>query len=496
MAENSGFLECPLGEELRDKSFGDLIADNDILNFGYNMEGQKDAEDNEFVVQHWIGDGTDYATGNFVGVLGKFNHEGQKTDCVTITTRFGKQTNGDSSSFDQDFLLRYLVSQVLHIDVARNFDFTNLADSSWQQLLIMLFPFYLHQALSQGVYKSYMRREYDDSRPKGFIDIPRYIRKDMPFSGHISYVTRPFDVDNNITELIRHTVEYIAGLGSFGRRVLNYSGQVRNDVETVRTVTARYDKSERQNLVSWNLRHPVDKPYFKQYRILQRVCIAILQNRGFAPKDRNSGKIFGVLINCAWLWEEYLNQLCQSDAMSGSFIHPRNKMSQMKQYFFGGGNGEIYPDFIGRNDSGQNVVADAKYKRLKKNSSDDDEQLLSYMFRFDARKGQFWYPYLPDEADSSESDLSDRFNSLDESDEQDGGFSEGKPVYKAKVFTLRLLQGIDTEDRHTRFRDDSKDIIVKKIGLVIPTGCSDYSKFRAEMEQQAEAFCKAVNDNI
>lgn len=472
--QNKTLLESSLGKELIKKNVKDLGAENNILNFGHDMESQKDIETRQYVIQHWIGNGSYYGTANLVGVLGKFDSEHKKIDCLTITTRFGGKANGEPSSFDKDYLFSYLVSKVLHVNVVKNLDFTNSANKSWQQILIMLFPFYLHQALAQGVYKAYMRREYDDSRPKGVIDIPRYIRDDIPFSVHIAYSTRPFDVDNNVTELIRHTIEYIAGLGSFGHGVLNYSQSVRSDASTVRSVTPRYAKSERRDIVSRNLRHPVDKPYFYKYRILQRICIAILQNRGFVPEDKRSGKIFGVLFDCSWLWEEYLNLVCHEGEMEFDFLHPRNKAGTNAQYFFEESrNGQIFPDFLGipcdRNLSSV-LVADAKYKPENNVGGQDYQQLLSYMFRFEAVRGQYWYPLSPRKSE------------------------EGANVSEKRVETLTLWSGVNGSRIPLKKR--ASEIIVHKIGFLIPQDATDYADFKNKMKKSEDNFRDDINEGV
>ena len=70
-------------------------------------------------------------------------------------------------------------------------------------------------------------------------------------------------------------------------------------------------------------------------------------------------KIFGILFDGAWLWEEYINIL-----VSDIFYHPMNKSQREAQYLFNN-EGRIYPDFISRVDKPR-VIADAKYKPIKK----------------------------------------------------------------------------------------------------------------------------------
>lgn len=82
-----------------------------------------------------------------------------------------------------------------------------------------MFPKFLNEALSQGLYKEYKRNEYNDANVRGTIDINRHLRSNMPFNGRVAYRTREFSHDNHVTELIRHTIDYISK-SRFGRTLL------------------------------------------------------------------------------------------------------------------------------------------------------------------------------------------------------------------------------------------------------------------------------------
>ena len=45
---------------------------------------------------------------------------------------------------------------------------------------------------------------------RGTIDINRHLKLNLPFNGRVAYRTREFSHDNHVTELIRHTIEYIS----------------------------------------------------------------------------------------------------------------------------------------------------------------------------------------------------------------------------------------------------------------------------------------------
>lgn len=113
------------------------------------------------------------------------------------------------SNENNDFFLQYLLDKVL--------DFPNIVDmeSDTDQnqklfnFLLFLFPRYLKSAMRKGLYKTYIRRRYNDGNVKGTIDIARHIAKNTPFTGNISYTQREFSYDNSLMELVRHTIEFI-----------------------------------------------------------------------------------------------------------------------------------------------------------------------------------------------------------------------------------------------------------------------------------------------
>ena len=82
--------------------------------------------------------------------------------------------------------------------------------------------------------------------------------------------------------------------------------------------------------------------YYHEYRALQQLCILILQNEK-TQFGLGTRKTYGILFDCAWLWEEYINTLVTS-----AFYHPMNKSKKGSQWLFSGGSGLIYPDFIGK----------------------------------------------------------------------------------------------------------------------------------------------------
>lgn len=368
-------------------------------------------------------------TGNVMGFIG-YNDER-----LTISSRFGGEN---------DYFFQYLLERVL--------DFPNIIDlktdaSQEDKLfnyLLFLFPYYLKSAMRKGVFKQYVWHRYNDSNIKGTIDIKRHIKLNTPFVGKISYNQREFSYDNYLTELIRHTIEYIQRK-PYGSRILV---KVKEEVNLIVSTTQAYERFDLTNVIETNKKKPIRHKYYREYSALQRLCLFILQHRkhqvGIGPKQ-----IYGILFDGAWLWEEYINTL-----IGNNFYHPMNKSNTGVQYLFSDGkSGPIYPDFIGK-DNQNRIIADAKYKPIQNINGTNYFQILAYMYRFDAKKGYLLYPE-----------------------------KENKESVK-----LHLNSGMTYENNVF----SRKDIYVIKHGLIIPEEPQKYVDFKEEINNTEQEFLKHI----
>ena len=369
--------------------------------------------------------GNSYHTQNVMGFIGYGDER------LILTSRFSNENN--------DYFLQYMLEQVI--------DFPNIVDLSTNanqddrlfHMLLFLFPYYLELAIRKGLFKNYIRRKYNDSNVKGVIDIPRHIDRNTPFVGKVAYNQREYSYDNYLMELIRHTIEFIKKK-PYGKKILS---KVKDEVQLVVDVTQGYAPFDKRSIIEKNTRNVVRHAYYREYRLLQRLCLLILQQQ---KHQIGSGarQIYGILFDGAWLWEEYVNQL-----ISEKFYHPRNKSGEGAQRLFAGGEGLIYPDFIGREQSPR-LIADAKYKPTDNIGGKDYLQLLAYMFRFDAKTGYYLYP-----------------------DSQSSGDKK-----------LMLNEGVKYEN-NVKARED---ICVIKHGLYIPDASNSYDDFVDAITKSESAF--------
>ena len=293
---------------------------------------------------------------------------------IKITSRF-------TPNSDKDYFLHYMLQKVFYSNIF-NWEYTTERDYSFD-FLIYMFTHFFQKAVRQGIFKSYQNREYNDANVRGVIDINRHIKNNIPFNGKIAYNTREYSYDNNITQLIRHTIEYI---NTKSRGILNINEDIKSGVFQIIEATKRYDKNKRQSIINKNLKK-LNHPYFYEYEPLRKICIQILRHEEL-KYGREENKIYGILFDGAYLWEEYIYTILKDL----DFLHPRNKektdgINLLNKKW------TVYPDFYNYN---KQIVLDTKYKMLNKDNDkidgSDKHQIISYVYTLGAKIGGFVYP--------------------------------------------------------------------------------------------------------
>ena len=373
-----------------------------------------------------------YRTGNVMGFIGCGEER------LIIESRF--------SGSGEDYFFQYLLDRVLDFPNIVDLDADANHNNRLFNFLLFLFPQYLKAAMRKGLFKKYIRCRYNDGNVKGTIDVARHIEKNTPFTGNVAYSQREFSYDNSLMELVRHTIEFIKRK-PYGNKILV---KVKDEVKLVIDATLGYEPYDRQKVIEQNKKNAVRHAYFREYLVLQRLCLLILRHQKHQIGS-GSRQIYGILFDGAWLWEEYINSLIED-----MFYHPMNKGGKGAQRLFDGNVGLIYPDFISRN-SELRMIADAKYKPIDNIGNRDYLQVLAYMFRFDAKTGFYLYP----EAGTSDD------------------------------VKLRMNRG-STYESDVSPRDD---VIITKHGLKIPMDAQDYDDFVTRMKSAELVFMNIFSMN-
>ena len=169
-----------------------------------------------------------------------------------------------TSRFDNDvrhFFLHYMLQKVC--DVSPTVELTRANKNPFYEFLVYLFPAFLKKAVAQGLFRSYISREYNDSNIRGVIDFPRHFRFNIPFNGKVAYRMREYNHDNFLTRLVRHTVEFIAENKNL-RAILSCDEETRDSVQKIRSCTESYSRFLREQVISKNLK-TLSHPYYTEY---------------------------------------------------------------------------------------------------------------------------------------------------------------------------------------------------------------------------------------
>lgn len=365
---------------IADKTIGQLCRENEnLLIFPYCIDDSDDRIGEASVVSILNTDDSNkvkISTGNIMGFIGIGNLQ------VKIQSRFDEGHD--------DYLLHYMLQKVL------SFNLFDLSHNNEQEdvfdFVMFMFPYFLKKALRQGIYRDYQNHKYNNSNVKGTIDLDRHIAHNVPFVGNIAYLTREYCQDNTMTELIRHTIEFMKKK-KYGKAVLDIDKETVENVKLIIEQTPSYNENERSSIINKNLRMKCH-PYYTEYSPLRSLCLQILRMEELKYGESDND-VCGMLFDGAWLWEEYVNTILQNYG----FVHPENKRNKGGIYLFEDKSGIRYPDFYKKD-----IVLDAKYKRLgsyedvAKVDRDDIHQVIAYVNALDAKRGGFVSPLVNKQA--------------------------------------------------------------------------------------------------
>ena len=359
---------------IADKTIGELCRENEnLLIFPYCIDDSDDRIGESSVVSILNTEDPEkvkISTGNIMGFIGIGNLQ------VKIQSRFDKGHD--------DYLLHYMLQKVL------SFNLFDLSHNNEQEdvfdFVMFMFPYFLKKALRQGVYREYQTHKYNNSNVKGTIDIGRHIAQNVPFVGNIAYSTREYCNDNGMTELIRHTIEYMKKK-KYGKAVLDIDKETIGNVKLIIEQTPSYNENDRNRIINKNLRMKCH-PFYTEYSPLRSLCLQILRMEELKYGETDD-EVCGILFDGAWLWEEYVNTILQNHG----FVHPENKRRKGGIYLFEDKSGVRYPDFYKKD-----IVLDAKYKRLDsyddvaRAGRDDIHQVIAYVNALNTKRGGFVSP--------------------------------------------------------------------------------------------------------
>lgn len=330
--------------------------------------------------------GSQWFTGNFVGVL-SLGNDGS----IEIYSRF----EDDNHRFA---FINHMLNKIYDLnDLFLTQGGNNKTELNFDLLLKLSFLSKLKNAYREGEYKSYEKVHKNDTSPRGTIDIARHIKLNLcPENYKVAYSYNEYTSKNSYIYLVRLCYEMLFQNGKKPKV---------KEVDDLLFKSQDYWSYDKRQIIHKNENKPITSPLFKCHRDLQKFCLDVLKHKkmtldSFGTED---GK-YGVLIDSAWLWEEYVATL-----LKDYFIHKTMSSKEKDNLFVdekGKGFQRIIPDYVGKNFLP--VIADAKYMNLYGKRDLQDEQRNSvyyktvmYMQRYQAKLGMIFYPSIS-EGDNAE----------------------------------------------------------------------------------------------
>lgn len=321
--------------------------------------------------------GSQWFTGNYVGVL-SLGNDGS----IEIYSRF----EDDNHRFA---FINHMLNKIYDLnDLLLTKGGNNKTDINLDFLLKITFLSKLRKAYREGEYKSYEKVYKNDTAPRGTIDIARHIKLNLcPENYKVAYSYNEYTSRNSYIYLVRLCYEMLFE---------KVKKPKEKEIDDLLFKSQDYWSYDKRQIIHKNENKPITSPLFKCHRDLQKLCLDVLKHKkmtldSFGTED---GK-YGVLIDCAWLWEEYVATL-----LKDYFIH-KTMSSKEKDCLFADEMGKpiqrIIPDYVGKNYLP--VIADAKYMNLYGKRDLQDEQrnsvyykTVTYMLRYQSKLGMIFYP--------------------------------------------------------------------------------------------------------
>ncbi|MBJ8072718.1 hypothetical protein JDS72_23335 [Bacillus cereus] len=313
---------------------------------------------------------------------------------ITITSRF-------------DQVKPYFLSYMLSYENP-NFNDDFFTESSEESLLaillLFLFKKQLQEAFRQGMFKAYQRKENNDDRVKGAINVARHIQKNMIFNGKIVYNTKENTVDNTLNHLILHTYDYLKShFPEATVRHIDCDNEMRTIIKSLKEATPFYFTNN-TNKVLMKSMTPLSHPYFTKYEVLRKTCIKIFRNLGVSIFEGKEDVVSGLLYYIPDLWENFLLHNYKKYFLKEDLVvQTANKINIFKGNDGGDFRKLIRPDFVFyRKDESPFFILDAKFKpkwydvtangRSLNSVYDDYLQVINYMVSLDTEAAGVIFP--------------------------------------------------------------------------------------------------------
>lgn len=261
----------------------------------------------------------------------------------------------------------------------------------WQ--LVGQLAIQLQTAWKKGIFRTYQGFAHYDSRVRGQLDIPRYIRLSMGCDdGRMAYRTREYSPDNPYNRLILCAISAAEQqYPQLVRRLFRQLPEYKAAVQFLRQQISGWERDQPRILLE-RTRRKITHPIYRGYEGVRLTARAILQWLG--RESFAMDQTVGILLNMDQLWEKFLAKNLFS-----------NEGRDCQQVSVGilDGHMTVRPDFYWES---KGIVLDAKNRSVwgetlyqkewdssvRSGVRDDLYQVLSYMLVLNCAHGGVIFP--------------------------------------------------------------------------------------------------------
>ncbi len=257
------------------------------------------------------------------------------------------------------------------------------ADSFFDMLLAFRFHAQLRKALQKGWFRTYVRREANDSRMRGAFDAARHIRRNAGLNnGRIACTYRERTEENALNRLILCAWEALfLRYPAMMETALAGDSRLQQAIRELQQTFAGETRRPR-SCIAENLK-PLHHPYYVEYEALRETCLMILRDESINFFSGTGEEVQSVLFYLPDLWEIYLERLLRQILPEGDTL-----LTQEGKLYLQGKTAR--PDFLLERGGRAVLVADAKCK--KKFAGEDYDKLIRDMVVWGASQGALLRP--------------------------------------------------------------------------------------------------------
>ena len=294
-----------------------------------------------------------YYTKCFAGFL---NFEGRQ---VLIHPRFDKT----------GALYRYMMTQLKLMPRMTWSHATDVETGMFQAPLVYLFLRQLKAAYDIGVYRQYQTFSYNDSRPKGYINIPLHIRKNPLNSGRVAYSTREYTANNPINRLILAAWQYIWDDTDLRKIAVSIKSKHPELYAPIKDLNEQlgspFFDSRNAMQVMQAASRPITHHMHQRYEVVRKTSLMLLKRIGpEQAAQKSQHRVSGMLFPMEIMWEFFLEDAV-FDPIKGIKVSSQERLDCLLTEA-GTPLRYIKADFVLRQKGSDKVTAvlDAKYKEI------------------------------------------------------------------------------------------------------------------------------------